>query len=119
MGMEKFYMYAQLYESKRRFQRACDQIAFLYGRLDDFNKRYKRAIQNEDKCFRYKLRMRILVADGLLQTYCQYTCLKKNEVLDLRLKLNGENPDEGETLYAGIEEYDDAADVANESAEES
>ncbi|KAH3734876.1 hypothetical protein DPMN_041327 [Dreissena polymorpha] len=119
MGMEKFYMYAQLYESERRFQRACDQITFLNGKLEDFNKRYERAIRNEDKCFRYKLRMRILVAEGLLQTYCQYACLKKNEVLDLRFKLYGENPDEGETLYAGIEEYDDAAYLDAESAEES
>ena len=31
MGMELFNMYAQLYESERRFQKACDQIAFLNG----------------------------------------------------------------------------------------
>jgi len=108
MGMEMFNMYAQLYESERRFQKACDQIAFLNGWLYDLQMTYEKAVRDNDKCFRYKLRMRILVAEGLLQTYCQYACLKKNEVHDLRFKLYGENPDEGETLYAGIDEFDDA-----------
>ncbi|KAH3860646.1 hypothetical protein DPMN_023556 [Dreissena polymorpha] len=59
---------------------------------------YEKAVRDNDKCFRYKLRMRILVAEGLLQTYCHYACQKKNEILDLRFKPYGENPDEGETL---------------------
>jgi len=119
MGMEKFNIYAQLYESERRFQRACVQITLLTGKLEDFNKRYGRAVQNEDKCFRNKMRLRIWVAEGLLHNYCQYACLKKNEVLDLRFKLYGDNPDEGETVYAGIEAYEAAADVEDGSAEES
>ena len=62
------------------------------------------------KHFRYNLRMRIMVVEGILASYCNYACLKKNEVLDLRFKLYGENPDEGETVYGGLEEDSDITD---------
>lgn len=107
MGMEKFYMYAQLYESERRFKRACAQITHLNGKLQDLQKRYIQARDANDKCFRYNLRMRLLVVEGLAKRYCHYACLKKNEVLDLRFKLYGESPDEGETTYGGAETDDD------------
>jgi hypothetical protein len=103
MGMEKFDMYAQLYECEKRFRRACDQITHLNGKLYDLQTRYARARNNNDKCFRYNLRMRLLVVEGLVKHYCHYACLKKNEVLDLRFKLYGEDPDDGETVFGGIE----------------
>ena len=99
MGMEKFHMYAQLYESEKRFRRACDQIAFLNDKLHDLQARYTRARDNNNKCFRYNIRMRLLVVEGMVKSYCHYACLKKNEVLDLRFKLYGEDPDDGETVF--------------------
>lgn len=97
-------MYAQLYEAERRFERACDQITHLNGKMEDIQRRYERARDVNDKCFRYSLRMRLLTVEGLIKCYCQYACLKKNEVLDLRFKLYGENPDDGETIYGGFDE---------------
>ena len=110
MGMEKFYMYAQLYESQRRFQRACDQINHLNVKLEDINNRYMKAKADDHKSYRYTLRMRLLVVEGTLKTFCHYACLKKNEVLDLRFKLYGENPDEGENNFSGF-----ADDSGNET----
>ncbi|KAL4240064.1 hypothetical protein ACF0H5_000858 [Mactra antiquata] len=96
MGMEKFDMYAQLYESQKRFQRACNQIVHLNGKLEDLHKRYSKARTADDKCFRYNIRMRILIVEGMVKKYCDYAYMKKNEVFDLRFKLYGELPDEAE-----------------------
>lgn len=104
MGMEKFEMYAQLHEAECRFQRAFDQIILLNGKIDGIRRRYDKARAANDKCFRYSLRMRILTLEGLIKCYCQYACLKKNEALDLRFKLFGEDPDDGETVYGGFDE---------------
>lgn len=105
MGMEKFEMYAQLNEAQSRFSRACDQINHLNGKLDAMQRRYSKARLADDRCFRYNIRMRILIVEGLVKRYCYYACMKKNEVLDLRFKLYGENPDDGENFYSG-REYD-------------
>lgn len=102
--MEKFEMHAQLYEAQRRFQQACSQIHLLNNKMDQLQRRYVKARDADDKCFRYSLRMRLLTVEGLMKCYCQYACLKKNEVLDLRFKLYGENPDEGELMYGGVED---------------
>lgn len=104
MGMEKFEMYAQLNEAQCRFQRACDQLTHLNAKMEGLKSRYRKARTADDKCFRYTLRMRILTVEGLIKCYCQYACLKKNEVLDLRFKLFGEDPDEGETIYGGLDD---------------
>lgn len=110
MGMEKFDMYAQLYESQRRFQRACDQLVLLNDCLEKLNKRYIKARADDQKMFRYRLRMRILTVEGILNAYCNYACLKKNEVLDLRFKLYGEDPSDGETIFNSFSPDDDEAE---------
>ena len=99
MGMEIFEMYAQLYETTKRFHKACEQINFLNAKMEDLNKRYFKAKNENAKVFRYKLRMKVMIVEGLLRTYCHYACLKKNEILDLRFKLYGEDPDDGERYY--------------------
>lgn len=112
--MEKFEMYAQLYESQRRFQRACDQMLLLNNRLTALNRRYNNAKIDDQKIFRYRLRMRVLVVEGMLSAYCNYACLKKNEVLDLRFKLYGEDPSDGETIFDTFSPDDDGDDVSDD-----
>ena len=107
MGMEKFDMYAQLYESQRRYQRSCDQLVLLNAKLGELQKRYCKAKAVNHRNFRYHLRMRILVVEGILNAYLNYACLKKNEILDLRFKLFNEDPSDGEGLYDGSATNDD------------
>ena len=91
MSMKKFEMYAQLYESKRRFSRACDQILLLNARLHGLQKRYQSARSSNSKTFRFPLRMRIMVAQGLVKSYYHYAELKRSEIIDLRSKLDQED----------------------------
>ena len=114
MGMQKFEMYAQLHESQRRFQRACDQLALLNNRLTALNRRYNNARIDDQKLFRYRLRMHVLVVEDVLSAYCNYACLKKNEVLDLRFKLYGEDPSDGETVFRSFSQNDDVSNDDDE-----
>ena len=88
MGMNKIEMYAQLYENQRRFSRAGDQILLLSSRLQGLRKRYLSARSNDYKTFRFPLRMRILVAEGLVKRYYHYADMKRSEILQLRSELN-------------------------------
>ena len=72
-----------------KFKRACDQILQLNGRLDEISKRYLSAKDNNNKLFRYSLRNRMLIIEGMLTAYCNYAKLKKSELIKLRSKLNG------------------------------
>ena len=116
--MEKFDMYAQLYESKRRYQRACDQLVLLNDKLDALNNRYRKAKTENHRSFRYHLRMRIIVVEGMLDAYTNYACLKKNEVLDLSFKLFGEDPSDGERLFDGFSPDDDDDEETDTAGDE-
>lgn len=96
MGMKKFEMYAQLYDCQRRFSRACDQILLLNARLQGLRKRYLSARSSDYKTFRFPLRMRILVAEGLVKRYYHYADMKRSEILDLRCKLNTVGDSDGD-----------------------
>ena len=91
MVMKKFEMYAQLHESKRRFSRACDQILLLNARLHGLQKRYQSARSSNSKTFRFPLRMRIMVAQGLVKRYYHYAELERSEIIELRSKLDQED----------------------------
>ena len=105
--MEKFDMYAQLYESQRRFRIACDQLVLFNDKLTTLNKRCDDATSKEHGTFQSALRMRIMILEGMLVAYYNYACLKQNEVFDLRFKLFGEDPTDGETIYGDMFDNDD------------
>ena len=99
MVMKTFEMYAKLHDSQRRFNRACDQILLLNTRLRCLRKRYNSAAKTSDsKTFRFPLRMRMMVVEGLVKTYYHYADIKRTEILECRAELtkidNSENEDE-------------------------
>lgn len=90
--MEKMETKGELYHQHgvelRRFQKACDQILQLNGKLDGLIRRYKVAMDTNNKVFRYSLRSRMLVVEGMLTAYCNYANLKKQEILKLRRRFH-------------------------------
>ena len=87
MAMKKFEMYAKLSDSQHRFNRACDQILFLSTRLNGLKKRYLSAKSSDYKTFRFPLRVRMMVAEGLVKRYYHYADMKRSEILHLRCEL--------------------------------
>jgi hypothetical protein len=80
-----------LVDSERRFRRACEQIVFLNNKLEDLQRRYAKAEMDNRKSFRYSLRLRLAVVEGLRNTYYDYAHGKANHVAELRQELFGEN----------------------------
>jgi hypothetical protein len=58
-----------LVDSERRFRRACEQIVLLNHKLEDLQRRYARAKSENRKSFRYSLRLRLAVVEGLRNTF--------------------------------------------------
>jgi hypothetical protein len=99
----KLAMYHQHNVELVRFQRACDQILQLNGKLDEISKRYMSAKDNNNKLFRYSLRNRMLIIEGILTAYCSYAKMKKSEILKLRRKLNAGIDSDNEELSSDDE----------------
>ena len=98
MVMKTFEMYAKLHDSQRRFNRACNQILLLNTRLRGLRKRYNSAKTSDSKTFRFPLRMRMIMVEGLVKTYYHYADMKRTEILECRAELtkidNSEKEDE-------------------------
>lgn len=79
-----------LVESERRFKRACEQIVQLNYSLDALQQRYNKAKNDNHRSFRYSLRLRIAVVDGMRNMYYDYAHKKAEAVAELRQELFGE-----------------------------
>ena len=81
---------ATLVENERRFKRACEQIVQLNYSLDALQQRYNKAKKDNHRSFRYSLRLRIAVVDGMRNMYYDYAHKKAEAVAELRQELFGE-----------------------------
>lgn len=80
-----------LSDSERRFRRACDQIVLLNQRLGEVQKRYKNARSTNNRSFRYNLRLKLAVIEGVRNMYYDYAYTKADQVADLRRELFDES----------------------------
>ena len=79
-----------LVDNERRFKRACEQIVQLHYSLEALQQRYNKAKKDKNKSFRYSLRLRIDVVDGMRNMYYDYAHKKAEVVVELRQELFGE-----------------------------
>ena len=79
-----------LVDNERRFKRACEQIVQLHYSLEALQQRYNKAKKDNHKSFRYSLRLRIAVVDGMRNMYYDYAHKKVEVVVELRQELFGE-----------------------------
>ena len=81
---------SSLVDSERRFKRACEQIVQLNYSIDALQQRYNKAKKDNHKSFRYSLRLRIAVVDGMRNMYYDYAHQKAEAIAELRQELFGE-----------------------------
>ncbi|XP_048777949.2 uncharacterized protein LOC125679921 isoform X1 [Ostrea edulis] len=86
---EKQFNY--LMDSERRFKKACEKIVHLNKRMRNLQLRYKKAWVENHRSFRYSIRLRISVVEGLLNMYHDYALIKANIIKDLRHEMFGED----------------------------
>ena len=80
-----------LSDAERRFRRACDQIVLLNQKLGEVQKRYKNARSTNNRSFRYNLRLKLAVVEGVRNMYYDYAYAKADQVADLRTELFNES----------------------------
>lgn len=80
-----------LVDNERRFRRACEQIVLLNHKLEELQSRYARAKADNHRTYRYSLRLRLAVVEGLRNTYYDYAHGKADHVAELRKELFGEH----------------------------
>ena len=73
------------------FQKACDQIVLLNQKLGEVQKRYKNARRTNNRSFRYNLRLKLAVVEGVRNMYYDYAYAKADQVADLRRELFNES----------------------------
>ena len=55
-----------------RFERACSQVKQLNQRLDDLDARFERSMANGNNVYRYNLRLKLCVLEGIRNYYFEY-----------------------------------------------
>ncbi|XP_060577198.1 uncharacterized protein LOC132749842 [Ruditapes philippinarum] len=84
-------MKTELQQTEIRFRKACNQINLLNRKMESIHKRYNCAKKNNHRVFRYKLRLRLAVVEGLRNMYYEYANKKASRVVELRRELFNEN----------------------------
>ncbi|KAH3806196.1 hypothetical protein DPMN_134513 [Dreissena polymorpha] len=76
-----------LIEAKGRFKTACNQIFHLLQRLREIKKRYKMTQRSGNRVFRYNLRLKMSVIEGVCYMYYTYAYHKADRIAELRRDL--------------------------------
>lgn len=100
-------MKSELQQTEVRFKKACNQINLLNRKMESIHKRYNCAKKNNHRVFRYKLRLRLAVVEGLRNMYYEYANKKASRVVELRRELYNEAV---EVVEQGDSDYDDDMD---------
>lgn len=103
-------MKSELHQTEVRFRKACNQINLLNRKMDSIHKRYNCAKKNNHRVFRYKLRLRLAVVEGLRNMYYEYANKKASRVVELRRELYNEAV---EVVEQDDSDYEDDMDDAS------
>ena len=74
----------RLIRAEVKFRRSCDQIVLMNQALSSLTHRYKKAKTTNMRSFRYPLRLRLAVVEGIRNMYYDYAKQKADEVKTLR-----------------------------------
>ena len=102
----EFLTYIQkqsLREAENKFRKSCAQITLINKKLEDLQKRYNRAKNDNNRAFRYNLRLKLACVEGARNMYYEYAHVQAELVAELRLQLFGETVN----IIDGDEELDE------------
>ena len=84
---------SQLMDAEKCFRRSCNQILLLNRVLEELQSRYDSASKQHMRAFRYSLRMRISVLEGVRNMYYHYASMKADLICRLRQLVQIEHAD--------------------------
>ena len=81
----------KLQEHERHLVRSCEQIILLNDKIRGLTKRYESAKAECFRSFRYNLRVRLAVVEGVRNVFYEYARDMAEDIADLRRELYGQN----------------------------
>lgn len=84
----------KLIEAEKAFKRARDEIIALNRQLDELSRRYDKASKENRRSFRYSLRLRMAVTEGVRNMFYEYASAKADQITDLRCQVRNETEDD-------------------------
>ncbi|KAH3770177.1 hypothetical protein DPMN_171460 [Dreissena polymorpha] len=99
----------KIVDAERCFRRACSQIVVLNRQLADLQSRYDMAMKQHARAFRYSLRVRIAVLEGVRNMFYEFASMKADLIVELRKEIQREQEqcDHDESLDDSYYVYDD------------
>ncbi|KAH3720037.1 hypothetical protein DPMN_062929 [Dreissena polymorpha] len=88
--MERVTAQTELQALERKLQKSCIQINLLYKQLEFIKARYQKATCDRFNRFRYTLRLKLAVVEGVRNMYFEYAHAQAEHVALLRQRLYGE-----------------------------
>ena len=74
----------RLIRAEIKFRRSCDQIVLINHALSSLSHRYKKTKTDNRRSFRYPLRLKLAVVEGIRNMYYDYAKQKADEVKTLK-----------------------------------
>ena len=74
-------------DKNRKFRLACSQIVLMNNTIDENEVRYRRALKNQSKSYRYILRLKLCAIEGVRNQFYDYAYAKAEELEKLQLQL--------------------------------
>ena len=91
----------------KKFRCACDQVTLLNNKLQELWGRYRRADRNQQKSFRYSLRIRLCVMEGVRDMFYEYVAKQGSDIQQLSNQIYSDL--EMETLRLEAEQMAESA----------
>ena len=113
----------KLQEHERHLVRSCEQIILLNDKIRGLTKRYESAKAECFRSFRYNLRVRLAVVEGVRNVFYEYARDMAEDIADLRRELYGQNVEiitdtDGETddeQSINDLDYDDEEEIVDDA----
>lgn len=112
-------VFTKLNDAEKYFKRSCEQIVQLNRRLDEMAGRYEKASKENRRSYRYTLRLRMAITEGVRNMYYEYASRKADEITELRCRILEDTNSEGSSGGSSDhEESQDTDDMEDEHPED-
>ncbi|KAH3747766.1 hypothetical protein DPMN_182196 [Dreissena polymorpha] len=77
----------KLTAAERHFRHACQQVTIISRHMEEATIRFHAADKAGDKNFRYHIRLRLSILDGVRNMYYEYAAKKATEIVELQQRV--------------------------------
>lgn len=77
----------QMRKIDKNFRRVCEQLVLLNNCIEAYQKRYDRAVANNQRAFRYQHRLRLVTLEGVRNMFWEYASDRADKLDEMQDRL--------------------------------